>query len=117
MAWTDLDFDLEQRTDPDATIYHISGTLTDSRAAFELLDKVREGLSGGPTLHLLDLTGVTHMTSAGVGIVAAAYTTAQREKKRLILVAPSSRVESILTVVGLWSMIEHFETVDDVFKS
>ncbi len=117
MSWTDLEFELEQRADPDATIYHIRGTVTDTPSAFKLLDKVREGLSRGPDLHLLDLTDVPQMTSAGVGIVAAAYTTAQREKKRLILVAPSTRIESILAVVGLWSMIEHFETIDDALSS
>jgi len=115
MSWSDFKYEIQEHAEPEATVYAISGVFTDAPATFKLLDKVREGLNKGPDLHILDFSDVPHMTSGGVGIVAAAYTTAQREKKRLVLVASSSRVESILAVVGLWSMIEHYETIGEAF--
>jgi anti-anti-sigma factor len=110
--WKNLKVDVQEVEDPQAVIYRVSGLLTDTSDAFRLLERIREDLEGPHPTFILDLSGVPHVTSAGVGILAAAYTSAKRTGKRIVLTAPASRVESLLRVVGLWELIEHFETVE-----
>ncbi len=115
--WNNLEYEVQQRTEPDASIYKVSGVITDTHEAFQLLEKVREGIQKGPACHILDLTDVPHITSAGVGIIAAAYTSAKGKDKRLVLVGANSRIEQIVKVVGLWSMIEHFDSIAEALQA
>lgn len=112
MNWKNLKVSVEQVETPPAVVYRLSGMLTDSTDAFQLLEQIRAEMEGSVPRIILDLAGVPHMTSAGVGILAAAYTSAQRTGKRLVLTAPVNRVESLMKVVGFWQLIEHHETLE-----
>lgn len=116
-SWRHLKVQVEENETPPAIIYRVSGMLTDTSDAFALLDQIREGLEGETPLHIIDLGGVPHVTSAGIGILAAAYTSAQRTGRRVVVAAPADRVESMLKVVGLWSLMEHFDSVEAALKS
>ena len=110
--WKQLKVDVQELDESAAVVYRLSGLLTDTSDAFQLLDRIREDMEKPAKRFIVDLTGVPHVTSAGVGILAAAYTSAQRNEKQLVVTGPASRVESLLKLVGLWDLLEHHDTVE-----
>lgn len=92
----------------EAIVYDLSGTLTDSRAAYEFLNDLRERIPGGTGPIVIDLTHVRHMTSCGVGILASCLTSASNANRPLRIAGMSKRVESVMQVVGLLRVIPRF---------
>jgi anti-anti-sigma factor len=103
---------LQWRTTMDAVtgirIYRLKGVLTDSEESYAFLAHARGEMSADPRSLLLDLGGVEHVTSAGVGIVAAVYKAAANADRAIALAALSRRNELILEVVQLSRFIAAF---------
>ncbi|MCC7141614.1 MAG: STAS domain-containing protein [Candidatus Eisenbacteria bacterium] len=99
-----------EHASPHATVFRISGVLTDTREAFALLDEIRGALHHKVPLVILNLAGIERMTSAGVGIIAAAFTAAQRDGGKLCLVEATERSRQLLELVGLWALVPHCAT-------
>jgi anti-anti-sigma factor len=100
-----------QTTTADPTgvrVYRLSGALTDSEACYSFLASARSEMGADPRPLLLDLAGVEHLTSTGVGIVAALYKAAANTSHRLALTGLSRRNEIILEVVQLLRFIAVF---------
>ncbi|MEZ4650023.1 MAG: STAS domain-containing protein [Candidatus Eisenbacteria bacterium] len=107
--WKQLKVDVQD--DSAQIIYRLSGLLTDTSDAFQARSDPR-GCRKPAKRFIVDLSGVPHVTSAGVGILAAAYTSAKRNEKTVVVTGPASREESLLKLVGLWDLLEHHETVE-----
>jgi anti-anti-sigma factor len=90
--------------------WRLAGVLASSKEAYDFLEMLRARLRSDPRPVVLDLEKVEHITSAGVGIVAAAYTSATNAGVTLVLVALPAQVEAVLNVVNFLSVIEHFRT-------
>jgi len=104
---------LRWQTTTDATtgvrIYRLHGALGDSEESYSFLASARDQMSADPRPLLLDLGGVEHVTSTGVGIVAAVYKSAADAKREIALTRLSRRNEIILEVVQLLRFIAVFE--------
>jgi anti-anti-sigma factor len=90
-------------------IYHLNGALTDSEESYSFLANARGEMSADPRPLLLDLGGVEHVTSTGVGIVAAVYKSASDANRAIALARLSRRNEIILEVVQLLRFIAAFD--------
>ncbi len=90
-------------------IYRLNGALTDSEESYSFLANARTEMSADPRPLLLDMGGVEHVTSAGVGIVVAVYKAASDAKRAIALARLSRRNEIILEVVQLLRYIAAFE--------
>ena len=94
-------------------VWRLSGLLTNSKESYALLEELRALLRAEPRSVILNLKELDHITSAGVGIVAAAYTSAVNADRRLVLAALPPQVETVLNLVKLLSVIPHFATEDE----
>ena len=90
--------------------WRLSGVLTSSKESYDFLETLRARLRSEPRPVILNLDKVEHITSAGVGIVAAAYTSATNAGVRLVLASLPVQVKTILNLVNLLAVIEHFGT-------
>lgn len=90
--------------------WRLSGVLTSSKESYDFLETLRARLRSEPRPVILDLEKVEHITSAGVGIVAAAYTSATNAGVKLVLTALPAQVETVLNLVNFFAVIEHFGT-------
>jgi anti-anti-sigma factor len=90
-------------------VYRLSGVLTDSEESYAFLANAREETSADPRPLLLDLEGVEHVTSAGVGIIAAIYKSASNADQPIALAGLSRKNEIILEVVQLLRYIVVFD--------
>jgi anti-anti-sigma factor len=90
-------------------IYRLNGALTDSEESYTFLASARGEMSADPRPLLLDLGGVEHVTSAGVGVVAAVYKSASNANRAIALAGLSRRNELILEVAQLFRFIAAFD--------
>ena len=89
-------------------IYRLNGALTDSEESYTFLASARDEMSADPRPLLLDLGGVGHVTSTGVGIVAAIYKSASNANRAIAFARLSRRNELILELVQLLRFIAAF---------
>ena len=82
------------------------------KEGYAFLDDLRAQLRERPGAVIINLSRVEHVTSAGVGVLAAAYTSAVNAGARLILAAIPKQAEAVLGILRLLSVIEHDATED-----
>ena len=109
-AWSNLEIERVVAKTPATTIYRLSGAFTDCAASYRLLEHVREEAGSGTKTILLNLAGSNHITSGGIGVIAACYTSLKSRDGRLVLVGVHPRYQALLNVVGLWDSLEHYDT-------
>ena len=90
-------------------IYRLKGVLTDSAESYAFLASARGEMSADPRPLLLDLGWMEHITSAGVGIVAALYKSASNADRAVALAGLSRRNELILEVTQIFRFIAAFD--------
>ena len=86
----------------------------DHHHAGKLRDEIDEAMIAFHCKHLVfDLEKVTFMDSSGIGVVLGRYNKIMQKGGRLILTGCSDYIEKILYMAGVFSAVDHLETVDD----
>lgn len=62
---------------------------------------------------LVDLTGVPHVDSAGLGSLVGALVTLQRANRKLVLVGPNQRVRALMQMSNLVDVFPTYPTVQE----
>src|SRR6476660_474462 len=65
------------------------------------------------TLHILDLTEVPYIDSAGLGLIISHYVRCQGRSVRLVVAGASSRVVQLLQMTHVDKFFPRFETIED----
>lgn len=65
------------------------------------------------TLHILDLTDVPYMDSAGLGLIVSHYVRCQKRGVRLVAAGVSSRVLQLLEMTKVDKFFPRFNTIED----
>jgi len=91
--------------DGKSLVYRLRGVLGESSYSFDFSDELRERLKDGPEKIVLDLEHLEYITSAGVGVIAAGFTSATRSGKRLVLCAIPKKVERVLDICGILDVV------------
>ena len=100
------------RQDGKTFVYRLRGVLGESTYSFEFLEELRRQVKEGPDRIVLNLADLEYITSSGVGVVAAAYTSARRAGKTLCLACVPSKVQRVLDICGVFDTVDHFESED-----
>lgn len=109
---------ITRRTDGDVVILQLAGRLIFDEAGQHLLrEEITSLVAGGRRDILLDLRGVTHMDSGGVGALAAVSLHVVKRGGSLKLLTPSDRVLRVLHVTHLESVFEIFSEESDAVRS
>jgi anti-anti-sigma regulatory factor len=109
-----------QRVDPEGlpvTIYRLSGGLTGSPECYAFLEEVSERARKGHKLVSFQMEGIEHVTSAGVGILAACHTTLTNAGGRLALAAIPQRAHAILNVLKLLEILGDYGTEEEAIQA
>jgi anti-sigma B factor antagonist len=86
-------------------IVDLSGRITLSEGAGAIRNSVKKLLQEGDKKILLNLADVSYMDSAGLGEMAAAFITVSNIGGKLKVVNASSRIEGLLQVTKLSSVL------------
>lgn len=82
-----------------------------------LHDALHQARGEGPLNAVVDLSGVRHMNSSGLGMLIGALTTARNAGGDLRLAAVGDRIRTLLEVTRLDGVFQSFETVADAVAS
>jgi anti-anti-sigma factor len=111
--WKDFAAQVHSYESEPVIAWRLSGVLTNSKESYAFLDDLRAQLHPQARAVILNLERVEHVTSAGVGIIAAAFTSTAGAKERLVLCGLQQQVEKVLRLVNLLSVVKSFGTEDE----
>jgi len=66
---------------------------------------------------LIDLNGVPYVDSAGLGSLVKFFVSYKRHGRKLILIAPSEQVQSLMSMTKVETLFEIFPTIADAERS
>jgi anti-sigma B factor antagonist len=107
----DIIVDYQVRSIP---ILRCSGRITIGDTATSFSTRCSEMLQRSRPTFALDLTGVNHIDSTGVGRLASLLTSARTRGGDLKLIAPSRKVESVLRTTGLYDLFHILSTAQEL---
>ena len=92
------------------TILDLSGRITLGEGSVQLRDGIRDLLSKGQKLILLNLADVNYIDSSGIGELVSAYTTVRNQGGELKLLNLTKKVHDLLQITKLYTV---FDIKDD----
>jgi anti-anti-sigma factor len=97
-------------------VFRLSGVLDSSTESYAFLEEVQRESHAAPPRIVLDIRGVNLITSAGVGIIAACYTSVSNAGGRICLSSIQGRALQILNVVRLLDVVDNAPSEDAAVK-
>ena len=98
-------------------VYRLRGILGESSYSFEFGEEIRRQLKEGPERVVLNLEHVEYITSTGVGVVAAAFTSAKRANKSFVLCAVPRAVRRVLDICGILDVVRAYDTEAEALRA
>ena len=97
------------------TILQLRGDLGEPEG-FELIARVNEALSDRGALAVIDMSGVSHMNSAGIASLVRVVAQANTQEQRVVLAGPTPLVAGVFAATRLDRFFEVFATTDDALR-
>ena len=88
------------------TILDLSGRITLGEGSVQLRDAIRDLLSKGSKLILLNLADVNYIDSSGIGELVSAYTTVRNQGGELKLLNLTKKVHDLLQITKLYMVFD-----------
>jgi anti-sigma B factor antagonist len=125
-VWKSLRFTIErnQGKTPGTVVFRLSGPFTARdmyaslspdtlRSTFESEEESGSHALDAPPRHILDLTEVPYMDSAGLGLIVSHYVRCQKRGVRLVLAGVSPRVAQLFEMTKVDKFFPRVATVDE----
>lgn len=93
------------------------GRITLGNESNQFAVKIKELLGSGASQIVLNLEGVSHIDSTGIGVLIAAYTSALNQGATVKLANLTKRFHELLHITKLVTIFDTYDTVDDAVKS
>ena len=107
----------ERKIEPDITVIQLTGTLALGRESQRIETMVQEFAESGRLRVILDMSGVDHIDSAGIGVVALSSGTIREAGGKLAVVASAGRVLQLLKLTQLNSIVTVCATLDEAAQA
>ena len=98
---------------PDVAVLRLQGPLTLS-TLFPVQDELRALTA---RLVIVDMSGVPYIDSAGLGTILMYYVSAEKNARKLVLAGVNERVESLIRMTRVDTILSTFPTVEDAERS
>jgi anti-sigma B factor antagonist len=109
--------EIHERVVESVTILDLTGRLVLGEGDKPLHQKVSALAHEGRTLLVLNLQGVPHVDSAGLGAIVRGHTTLSRLGGALKLLHANKRTRDLLAITKLLTIFDLFESEPDAVKS
>jgi anti-anti-sigma factor len=100
-----------------AIVFRLAGKLTGTKECYEFLEDVREDVRAGHLSIVLNVEKIDQVSSPGIGIIAACYTSTTNAGGSMAVVGAPQRVRTLLEVVCLWDLLAHYDTEEQALQS
>lgn len=103
---------------PGAKAYLVTVTgRVDSSNANELDTTLSQLISDGHNKLVLELTGISYMSSAGLRAIVSALRSTKKKRGDVRIAAPSERVSEVFALAGLNPLFQTFDDVETAVTS
>jgi anti-sigma B factor antagonist len=109
--------DIQIRTTGNIKIIDLSGNLTIGRSEESLRSTVTNLLAEEHKYLLLNLSEVPMIDSSGIGAMIKSFTSVKAADGKLKVLKPSRIARQLLTITGLFSILESFEDESTAISS
>jgi anti-sigma B factor antagonist len=100
-----------------AVLLVLSGKLMGGPFMQEMNETLHRLIDEGKKNIVADMSGVSLVTSSGIGIMISAYTTMKNAGGDIKFCQISDKVRGVLSITKLDGVFDYFETVDEALKS
>lgn len=101
----------------DVRVLDLEGKITIGSGDVQLRQLVEESLQSGRTKILLNLKGVTHIDSSGIGEMVGCFTTVARRGGAMKLVNLPAKINDLLQVTQLITVFDVFDNEAEALAS
>lgn len=101
----------------DIGVLSLKGKLLGYPETDELNDEVRSFLGSGTTKIVIDMGGLSWLSSMGVGALMRSYTTVTNNGGKLKLARMTDKARGLFTMTQLIKVFEIYETVEEAVES
>jgi len=101
----------------DAAIIELTGKLIGGPFLQQISETLHKLLDEGKKTVIADMSGVSMMTSTGMGVLISGYTTMKNGDDILKLANVSDRVAGLLAITNLDKIFEYYFSVDEALVS
>ena len=109
--------DIKERVVEGVSILDLSGKIVLGEGDLQVKERIKDLLADGQRKILLNLGDVSYIDSAGLGSLIGSYTTTKREGGQLKLVNLTKRVQDLLAITKLITVMETFENEKEALDS
>jgi len=99
------------------SVLDLAGRITLGDESNQVYLKIKEMLGKGASQIVLNLAGVRHIDSAGLGMLMAGYASAQNQGATLKLANLTKTFHELLNITKLVTIFDTYGSVDDAVKS
>lgn len=111
------ELEVSERQAGDVTILDLNGAIRMGQGSIALRDSIRRLVDGGKTKILLNLAGVKHVDSSGIGELIANYTTLSKAGGQLKLLNLTERIQNLLVITKLLTVFDVYEAESEALNS
>jgi|WetSurMetagenome_2_1015567.scaffolds.fasta_scaffold619771_2 anti-anti-sigma factor len=115
--WDKLTVERIESSEAGVTIYRLSGLLTNTPESYAFLEEFSHRIRKGETKAVLNLEKIEHVTSAGVGILAACYTSLTNAGGKMALALVPLRAHVILNVLKMLDFLGDYPSEEAAVKA
>ena len=108
---------VERLIEPDITVVELSGALALGHEAQRIESLIEDLVRKGSRRIVLDMSGVDHIDSAGIGMVALASGKLREAGGKLTVVAPEGRVLQLLKQTQMTTIVKVAASVSAALES
>jgi anti-sigma B factor antagonist len=98
-------------------VLDLEGKITIGSGDVELRKSVEDAVAAGHNNILLNLQGITHIDSSGIGEMVGVYTTMTRKGGKMKLVNLTPKINDILQVTQLITVFDVFDSESEALSS
>ena len=100
-----------------AVVLELKGKLMGGPFMQEMNETLHKLIDEGKKNVVVDLGGVTFVSSSGIGILISGYTTMKNSGGHFKIANTSDKVKGLLSITKLDSIFEHYTEVDEALES
>jgi anti-sigma B factor antagonist len=108
---------IEEKQIDGISVLDFVGRITLGDESNQVGTKIREILGKGKSQIVLNLEGVSHIDSAGLGALVWGYTSAKNQGATLKLANLTKRFDELLHITKLVTVFDTYGSVDDAVRS
>ena len=108
---------IAERSAGKVTVLDLSGQITFTQGDLLFKDEINSLVHQGQSSILVNLAGVTHVDSAGLGELVGAYTTVTKAGGTMKLLNLTKRLQDLLSITKLLTIFETFDSEQEALRA